>query len=50
MPDDKKHAKIIYLQLISDGNITIDRDYLWDGCYTPELDPAMSLNLFHLKN
>ena len=49
MPDDKKYAKIVYLQLISNGNIDIDRDYQWDGCDTPELDPDIKLKSVSVK-
>ncbi len=49
MPDNEKYAKIVYLQLISNGNIDIDRDYQWDGCDTLELDPDVKLKSVSVK-
>lgn len=43
MTDEKTYTKKIFLRLQTNGYITIDDDYLWDGCDTPEIDPDIEL-------
>ena len=43
MTDEKTYTKKIFLRLQINGSITLDRDYLWDGCDTPEIDPEIEL-------
>ena len=43
MPTDKDRIDKIYLMLQSNGHIVLDKDHLWDGCDTPELDPSIEM-------
>ena len=42
-PDNKKPINKIFLTLQSNGYLVLDKDYLWDGCDTPELDPSIEM-------
>ena len=42
-PDNKKPINKIFLTLQSNGYLVLDKDYLWDGCDTPELDPSIKM-------
>jgi len=33
----------IFLLLQSNGSLVLDKDYLWDGCDTPELDKSIEM-------
>ncbi len=43
MAESKDYTKKLFLQLQSDGKISLAEDYLWDGCDTPEIDPEIKL-------
>jgi len=43
MAEDKEYTKKLFLRLQTNGYITIDDDYLWDGCDTPVIDPEIEL-------
>jgi len=43
MTDSQEFTKKLFLRLNSNGSIELDRDYLWDGCDTPEIDPGIEL-------
>ena len=40
---DQERANKIFLLLQSNGYLVLDKDYLWDGCDTPELDPSIEM-------
>lgn len=43
-PDpDQDPINKIFLLLQSNGNLVLDKEYLWDGCDTPELDPSIDM-------
>ena len=43
MPDKHDSINKIFLRLQSNGSLVLDKEYLWDGCYTPELDPSIKM-------
>jgi len=43
MANDISYTKKLFLRLDSSGFIGLDRDYMWDGCDTPEIDPEIKL-------
>ena len=43
MSTDQDPINKIFLLLQSNGCIVLDKEYLWDGCDTPELDPSIEL-------
>lgn len=43
MAEDKEYTKKLFLRLQTNGYITIDDDYFWDGCDTPQIDPEIEL-------
>lgn len=43
MSTEPERISKIFLPLQSNGYIVMDKDYLWDGCHTPELDPSIDL-------
>ena len=49
MAEDKEYTKKLFLRLQTNGYITIDDDYLWDGCDTPEIDPEIELTPVRLQ-
>ena len=42
-PDTKKPINRIFLTLQSNGYLVLDKEYLWDGCDTPELDSSIEM-------
>lgn len=49
MTDGKEFTKKLFLELHSNGIITLAKDYLWDGCDTPEIDPEIDLTPVSIK-
>ena len=43
MAQDTKYTKKLFLQLQSNGAISLATEYMWDGCDTPEIDPEIEL-------
>ena len=43
MPKDPDTINKIFLLLQSNGYIVLDKDHLWDGCDTPQLDPSIEM-------
>ena len=43
MADDTSYTQQLFLRLDASGFIGLDRDYMWDGCDTPEIDPEIDL-------
>ena len=43
MPKDQDPINKIFLLLQSNGNLVLDKEYLWDGCDTPELDLTIEM-------
>ena len=43
MPTQDNRINKIFLRLQSDGSFVLDKEYLWDGCDTPELDPTIEM-------
>lgn len=43
MPTEPERINKIFLLLQSNGYLALDKDYLWDGCETPEFDPSIEL-------
>lgn len=43
MSTEQDRINRIFLLLQSNGYLVLDKDYLWDGCDTPELDPSIEM-------
>lgn len=43
MPKEQDRVNKIFLLLQSNGYLVLDKEYLWDGCDTPELDPSIDM-------
>lgn len=43
MSTEQNPINKIFLLLQSNGFIVLDKEYLWDGCDTPELDPSIEM-------
>ncbi len=43
MPSGQDNINKIFLLLQNSGELILDKEYLWDGCDTPELDPSIEL-------
>jgi len=43
LPNDQDPINKIFLLLQSNGYIVLDKEHLWDGCDTPELDPSIEM-------
>lgn len=43
MPKEQDRVNKIFLLLQSNGHLVLDKEYLWDGCDTPELDPSIDM-------
>jgi len=44
MPKEQDPINKIFLLLQTNGYIVLDKDHLWDGCDTPELDPSIEMS------
>lgn len=49
MPKEQDHSNKIFLLLQSNGYLVLDKEYLWDGCDTPELDPSIEMPPISIK-
>lgn len=43
MPKDQDRANKIFLLLQSNGYLVLDREHMWEGCDTPELDASIEM-------
>lgn len=43
MSTDQNPINKIFLLLQSNGHLVLDKEHLWDGCDTPELDPSIEM-------
>lgn len=43
MSTEQNPINKIFLLLQSNGYLVLDKDHLWDGCDTPELDPSIEM-------
>jgi len=50
MPEGQKPPNKIFLMLQSNGYLVLDRDRLWDGCDTPELDPTIEMSPISIQD
>lgn len=49
MPSQPDRVNKIFLMLQCNGYLILDREHLWDGCDTPELDPSITMESISIR-